>query len=632
MAAKLRPNSSNRDDKLDASPNGERGQTTLIEALPKLEERLHDNEDLIRSWRQNIATDGNHRGNEVRKDSVHDERPEPGNVIDDLESRNNVAVNLYAEYRTKAISSSGQLRRGFFDSRNDSSLISLSSLRFDSQPQPSPRDSIEERSSAARDNELGTDSVPDQEVLDGWIRDYQNAAAREQDAHNYQQAEANLNNVMRWGDTREHHYSVPFTNRLQVYEELATLYQRQGKYGEAISQVGEMQRKLSPLSSTNKDQWAESKLVSARHNQLLASIYLDRYKASQSESDSRNSDSGAKFDDLESANRHGQAAFKARNQVRKSTGDLGLDLQQHRECICLIIDVFEAKGDPIGAKSFREKLDESSGSRARRWTETTLTEDDRSFLKEGAILRSVRSGDSDATSGLIQAVEESNKDAVIKLLDPNDLAANVNTADDDGWTALHHASRLGDHAIVYCLLQHDADKDCVTNRNETPLLVAVRGDHREVTKLLLDSGARAQRKYANDWSLLHYAIWKEKTDITKLLLKRCPDLKGAKDNVGMTAIHHCAKNSANSGFLDHAKVLLQHDKPADVNAEDNVKDEAKGSKGRSPLYIAVSSPAILEREQMAALLIKEGATVDISGLPRKYLRDYDCLRRNFRKK
>ena len=68
----------------------------------------------------------------------------------------------------------------------------------------------------------------------------------------------------------------------------------------------------------------------------------------------------------------------------------------------------------------------------------------------------------------------------------NVMTVNVNETDDKrSWTALHFASHSGHYDIVHYLLMHGADIIAVTNRDETPLMIACAEGHVSITALLL---------------------------------------------------------------------------------------------------------------------------------------------------
>lgn len=70
-----------------------------------------------------------------------------------------------------------------------------------------------------------------------------------------------------------------------------------------------------------------------------------------------------------------------------------------------------------------------------------------------------------------------------------DQGADVDEADDDGFTALHLVAQRGDTAAVRLLLNHGARVDALTRTCQTPATLAAAGDHLETFKALVMAGA-----------------------------------------------------------------------------------------------------------------------------------------------
>ena len=67
---------------------------------------------------------------------------------------------------------------------------------------------------------------------------------------------------------------------------------------------------------------------------------------------------------------------------------------------------------------------------------------------------------------------------------------NVHSADDRGWTLLHHQSLAGSPTCVQVLLQHGADPNARTQQGMTPLALAQSLGWAQVAQLLVAAGAR----------------------------------------------------------------------------------------------------------------------------------------------
>lgn len=62
----------------------------------------------------------------------------------------------------------------------------------------------------------------------------------------------------------------------------------------------------------------------------------------------------------------------------------------------------------------------------------------------------------------------------------------VNSTNDAGYTALHHAARHGSRELIEILLKANADRLIENNAGETPYMVAKRSQQYEAERLLLN--------------------------------------------------------------------------------------------------------------------------------------------------
>ena len=102
------------------------------------------------------------------------------------------------------------------------------------------------------------------------------------------------------------------------------------------------------------------------------------------------------------------------------------------------------------------------------------------------------------------AVQEQDLDKVKELLASN---VDINSFDQMGWTALHHAARDSNLEMMSFLLEHGADVNAQDlSQNEDTALGAVAAKCSfEVAKLLIDSGADPLRVGAIRLSALDHA-------------------------------------------------------------------------------------------------------------------------------
>ena len=455
------------------------------------------------------------------------------------------------------------------------------------------------------------------EILNMHIDAYHERAHREREQGHFNQAEVNLQSAVRYSEMRERHYGIPFNDRVRLQEEVAMLYQKQAKWGEAVA-------KLHQLLRESPDEHSQ-----ARQNQLLASTYYDRHQNRSGPALSNLTE------DIENAERHAKKAFKKRYTLLKADNTPSEEAGRHNSCTALLVRILETRDKTVEANELTKLMSDSSSiasdsmrriSTAGQRSDFILVED-----KHELLINAIKSGDSeqvqnllndgdikieqlsrDGKTPLMYAVERSDETIVHKLLDPI-VGADVNNANKRGLTALHHAASLGLDDMVRCLLHHDAEKEARDKRGETPLMKAVQNDQGTIVQILSDTEADLETKNADEWSLLHYSIRLSKTNMINHLLDLAPDLKDAVDQAGKTALHHCADLE----LVVQAAALLSHKNKVDVNAVDSVS--------RSPLYFAASKPPTPRRESVVQLLVDHDARMDVNRPPPRY-RDYVALK------
>ena len=87
-------------------------------------------------------------------------------------------------------------------------------------------------------------------------------------------------------------------------------------------------------------------------------------------------------------------------------------------------------------------------------------------------------------------------------------------------------------------------EDC---RGRSPLLNAVKYNHRGITTLFLDKGANSANEDENLKTALHFAVENGNYSMACLLINRNQKLVNAKDSNNMSALHYAAE-------MGHAKV------------------------------------------------------------------------------
>jgi hypothetical protein len=146
--------------------------------------------------------------------------------------------------------------------------------------------------------------------------------------------------------------------------------------------------------------------------------------------------------------------------------------------------------------------------------------------------------------------------------------ADVNAAEENGWTALMVASDNGHLPVVKLLVEKGADVNKAKNNGRTALIFASLWGYLPVVKWLLEKGADVNAAADADavkeggWTALMHASQKGHLRVVKLLLDEKADVN-AVDNMGRTALMFASEK----GHLPVVKLLLE--KGADVNAVAN---------------------------------------------------------------
>jgi len=123
-----------------------------------------------------------------------------------------------------------------------------------------------------------------------------------------------------------------------------------------------------------------------------------------------------------------------------------------------------------------------------------------------------------SNTGLILAAMKGYYDTVNCLLSAG-ASGHVNLSNDDGFTALQYAAKLGDQEIVCCLLKNRADVDAKNKFHQTPVMLAARNGHSEVTETLLGAGASIERRDRGGRNALMMAARNGRVKVIEVLLK-----------------------------------------------------------------------------------------------------------------
>ena len=132
------------------------------------------------------------------------------------------------------------------------------------------------------------------------------------------------------------------------------------------------------------------------------------------------------------------------------------------------------------------------------------------------------------------------------------LGADVNSADDDGWTPLIYAAYCGNTDITILLLKYRTNINAVNKYGDTALMMACWNGYIDIAELLIEHGADVNAVDNMGRSALGFAYRNGYTDIVNLLLKSGAD-PDIKDNDGNTALMYLARE----GDLNSMKLLAK---------------------------------------------------------------------------
>lgn len=153
-----------------------------------------------------------------------------------------------------------------------------------------------------------------------------------------------------------------------------------------------------------------------------------------------------------------------------------------------------------------------------------------------------------------QAVKEKDAAKVQQLIQGK---VDINGKDDQGLTALHYASWMGNEEIIRLLINAKANLNAsVTDTKDTPLHFAVFNGHFNAVELLLVGGANANAQKADGWTPVHLAVAKGQKEILQLLLDKGADVNSVnKDIYGQCCVLLIAVWQEHADLLP---ILLKH--------------------------------------------------------------------------
>lgn len=183
------------------------------------------------------------------------------------------------------------------------------------------------------------------EVLSSLIEDLKQNAKEAFQAGNLNRAEMNLVEAIQPGEERESKYGIPFRERIEIQETLATIYQKQKKWAEARKILHGL---LQDIGHSGSESAAQKELQFSRMYHLLATVHLEMYEAQPSHKNP------SEAIDLKLAEKFAQLAFNTKHRLRDAMMDRG-DLDFHGS-VQVLIKVLDAQGRTACAQSYHRQF------------------------------------------------------------------------------------------------------------------------------------------------------------------------------------------------------------------------------------------------------------------------------------
>ena len=188
---------------------------------------------------------------------------------------------------------------------------------------------------------------------------------------------------------------------------------------------------------------------------------------------------------------------------------------------------------------------------------------------------------------------------------------------------IHSAAKKGDIEAVKQLLEKDPNLlDAGNKLEQTPLLMASYGGHRELVEYLLEKGAKIDQPDAFGATPLHMAVLGGKPEIVNLLIERGADVNikskngkiplqmafenDDKDCVAVFIKHGAAIDAAINPYgrtLLHEAVIMGKPKVTNYLIDQGAPLEARDKIGKTALELAY----ICDNKPLAQLLLDKGA-------------------------
>ena len=151
---------------------------------------------------------------------------------------------------------------------------------------------------------------------------------------------------------------------------------------------------------------------------------------------------------------------------------------------------------------------------------------------------------------LHQAIEQGNIEAIKELIS---TGADVNEADQEGWTPLSKAAHGGQKEIAELLISNNADLNALSILGP-PLHWAADNGHDEIVELLITKGAKVNAKNLLGGISLHSAALAGHKKIVELLIVKGAEIN-ATDGEGQTPLDWSKQQFSND---DISNLLRRH--------------------------------------------------------------------------
>ncbi|KAK1242982.1 hypothetical protein MKX08_005794 [Trichoderma sp. CBMAI-0020] len=187
---------------------------------------------------------------------------------------------------------------------------------------------------------------------------------------------------------------------------------------------------------------------------------------------------------------------------------------------------------------------------------------------------------------------------------------NVDAQDGKGQTPLHRACKGGRNGVVDALVDAHAAPDVETKGRETPLHCAAHAQKNSIAKLLVKSKCNVDIEDRNGHTPLYLTIETGDLAMAKAILQPEGDDPDEASLAARARVNTTTSGSGGSTLL-HSAVRFRRREHARLLAGYGANMEARDSKDRTPLHLAIQQPELQEPDaELIRELIGLGADVN----------------------